>query len=123
MVLEVDGRGSQGRGERWRRRLEEEGLGLADLEDQADSVRYVLKRFPFLSSRKVGVVGAEYGGWLAALLLASSRTVKCGALTDPVMDTEILGTFNKHLPVSLSYTLTTVSPFVGAITVQVSQEV
>ena len=39
IVLQVDGRGSRGRGEDWRRRLGEEGLGLADVEDQTKSVR------------------------------------------------------------------------------------
>ena len=39
IVLQVDGRGSRGRGEDWRRRLGEEGLGLADVEDQTKSLR------------------------------------------------------------------------------------
>ena len=42
VVLEVDGRGSRGRGERWSRRLAEEGLGLADVEDQKIALRWTL---------------------------------------------------------------------------------
>ena len=38
IVLQLDGRGSSGRGEDWRRRLGEEGLGLADVEDQTKSL-------------------------------------------------------------------------------------
>ena len=39
VVLQLDGRGSRGRGEDWRRRLGEEGLGLADVEDQTRTLR------------------------------------------------------------------------------------
>ena len=39
IVLQLDGRGSRGRGEDWRRQLGEEGLGLADVEDQTKTLR------------------------------------------------------------------------------------
>ena len=39
IVLQLDGRGSRGRGEDWRRELGEEGLGLADVEDQTKTLR------------------------------------------------------------------------------------
>ena len=39
IVLQLDGRGSRGRGEDWRRELGEEGLGLADVEDQTRALR------------------------------------------------------------------------------------
>ena len=99
IVLQVDGRGSRGRGEDWRRQLGEEGLGLADVEDQTKSLRYVLDKFSFISKRRVGVLGSQYGGWLAAMILANSGAVQCGVFTDPIMQVDRLGGFNKHLPV------------------------
>ena len=41
ILLQVDGHGSRGRGEDWRRQLGEEGLGLADVEDQTKSLRSI----------------------------------------------------------------------------------
>ena len=64
-------------------------------------LRYVLDKFSFLSKRRVGVLGSQYGGWLAALVLANSGAgaVQCGVITDPMMELDRLGRFNKHLPV------------------------
>ena len=72
IVLQLDGRG---RGEDWRRRLGEEGLGLADVEDQTKSLRFVLQKFSFISKRRVGVLGSQYGGWLAAIILAKDLLI------------------------------------------------
>ena len=49
----------------------------------------------------MGVLGSQYGGWLAALVLANSGAgaVQCGVITDPMMELDRLGRFNKHLPV------------------------
>ena len=46
-------------------------------------------------------MGSQYGGWLAAMILANSGTVQCGVFTDPIMELDQLGRFNKHLPVRM----------------------
>ena len=88
----------------WRIRLELSGQQTAYCSlpslTPAD-LRYVLEKFSFISKRRVGVLGAQYGGWLAAMILANSGALQCGVFTDPIMEVDRLGRFNKHLPVSL----------------------
>ena len=64
-------------------------------------LRYVLDKFSFISKKRVGVLGSQYGGWLAAMIMANSGALQCGVFTDPIMEVDRLGRFNKHLPVSL----------------------
>ena len=79
---QVDGRGSEGRGLRWRDSL---NIGDTDVADQLQAVRYfqnpnslseqilcrkVLREHSYLDRERVAVVGANYGGFLAALMLA-----------------------------------------------------
>lgn len=83
-VLQVDGQGSQGRGEDWRRRLRGE-LGRIDVQDQLEALRWVTTNMDWVSLAHVGVVGANYGGSLA-LSLVEAAEVSCGIATNPVVD-------------------------------------
>ena len=47
------------------------------------------------------MLGSQYGGWLAAMILANSGAVHCGVFTDPIMELDQLGRFNKQLPVRM----------------------
>lgn len=85
-VIKVDGRGSEGRGLRWRDSLD---IGNTDVDDQLQAVREVLAGHSFLDSTRVAVIGTNYGGFLAALMLADrdlGRLLHCGVLTSPIFD-------------------------------------
>jgi hypothetical protein len=65
--------------------------------------RYLLSRYPWLDSERVGVMGSGYGGFLAGTLLANSRqdsssgAVKCGVMVAPITDWRLTGESNYYL--------------------------
>jgi len=52
-----------------------------------------LRRYPYLEGKRVGVMGSNYGGFLAGALLAhrQERLIKCGLLTAPIVDWRLTG--------------------------------
>ncbi|MEU5434456.1 prolyl oligopeptidase family serine peptidase [Streptomyces sp. NPDC020719] len=64
-VLSIDGRGTPGRGVRWRKAVHGDQLTPV-LEDQADAVRAAVERFWDLDGDRVGIRGWSFGGYLAA---------------------------------------------------------
>jgi dipeptidyl aminopeptidase/acylaminoacyl peptidase len=62
-----------------------------------------LRRYPFLDSKRVGVMGSNYGGFLAGSLLAhrQERLLKCGILLAPIVDWRLTGTSSRDLWTSI----------------------
>ena len=48
--------------------------------------RYIISSTSYIDRDRVGVMGTNYGGYLAAMVMAQSSIVKCGVFTSPVTD-------------------------------------
>ncbi|KAL6730322.1 hypothetical protein Aduo_001303 [Ancylostoma duodenale] len=84
-VVIIDGRGSNGRG--WKYRSAFYGaLGTVEIEDQIETIRNVLKKYPFLDARRLFVFGWSYGGFASALMVerAPEAFFKCAISGAPV---------------------------------------
>ena len=83
LVVCVDGRGTGGRGEEFKKCTY---MRLGDLEstDQIETARYLSKQ-PFVDGSKIGIWGWSYGGFMSALCLSrGSGAFKMGISVAPV---------------------------------------
>ncbi|XP_055634110.1 inactive dipeptidyl peptidase 10 isoform X2 [Toxorhynchites rutilus septentrionalis] len=84
IVTQIDGRGSSGQGyqllhEVYRR------LGTVEVSDQLEVAEYLRDSLHFVDKRRVGIWGWSYGGYTAALAMASPTTLfQCGISVAPV---------------------------------------
>ena len=101
-MAQVDGRGSEGRGLRWRDSIK---IGSTDVADQLQAVRSsvqnpnslsgqilfrnVLREHSYLDRERVAVMGSNYGGFLAALMLAD-RSNLIGKTLPKAQRTQVL---------------------------------
>lgn len=85
LVAQIDSRGSSGRG----KEFEGTGylkLGIVEIKDQADGVRYLRQR-PYIDGDRVGIFGHSYGGYMSALALVKFPDVfQVGSAGAPVTD-------------------------------------
>lgn len=77
VVLEVDYRGSAGYGRDYRADVYLH-LGGKDLDDELDGLEY-LNTLGYIDSRRVGIYGGSYGGFMALMGLFLSDKYACGA--------------------------------------------
>ena len=91
IVAEIDGRGSSGQGyqlmhEVYRR------FGTVEVSDQLEVTEYLKDTFHFVDSRRMGVWGWSYGGYIAGLALANKMDMfQCGASVSPVTSWRMYG--------------------------------
>uniref|UniRef100_A0AAG5DCG6 Venom dipeptidyl peptidase 4 n=1 Tax=Anopheles atroparvus TaxID=41427 RepID=A0AAG5DCG6_ANOAO len=84
IVTLIDGRGSSGQGyqllhEVYRR------LGTVEVSDQLEVAEYLRDSLHFVDKRRVGIWGWSYGGYTAALAMASPTSLfQCGISVAPV---------------------------------------
>jgi dipeptidyl-peptidase-4 len=85
-VLVTDGRGMPGRGPAWARAIHGDWAD-AVLEDQVDALHAVAETVPDMDLTRVGIRGASFGGYLAALAVLRRPDVFHAAIaTAPVTD-------------------------------------
>jgi dipeptidyl-peptidase-4 len=65
IVARIDTRGTGGRGKAFLGAVYRK-LGIVDIKDQADGVRYLTRR-PYIDADRVGIYGHSYGGTMSAL--------------------------------------------------------
>ncbi|KAK6729244.1 hypothetical protein RB195_006347 [Necator americanus] len=84
-VVTIDGRGSNGRGWKYRGAIYG-ALGTVEIEDQIEGVRQVMKKYPFLDAHRLSVFGWSYGGFAAALMSEKAPELffKCVISVAPV---------------------------------------
>lgn len=91
IVAEIDGRGSSGQGyqllhEVYRR------LGTVEVSDQLEVTEYLKDTFSYVDSRRMGVWGWSYGGYIAGLALANPMGMfHCGVSVSPVSSWKLYG--------------------------------
>ena len=66
VVVLIDGRGTPGRGRAWERAIRGNFIQVP-LEDQAQALQALGRRFPELDLRRVGILGWSFGGYFATM--------------------------------------------------------
>lgn len=95
IVTQIDGRGSSGQGyqllhEVYRR------LGTVEVSDQLEVAEYLRDSLHFVDKRRVGIWGWSYGGYTAALAMASPTTLfQCGVSVAPVTNWKLYGKLSR----------------------------
>ena len=86
IVFLTDGRGTPFRGSSWERAISG-NFGDIPLEDQVESLRLAGQRFPELDTKRVGIFGWSFGGYMAALaVLRRPDVYSVGVAGAPVVD-------------------------------------
>lgn len=84
IVVQIDGRGSCGQGYKLLHEVYRK-LGTVEVSDQLEVTEYLRDKFHFVDKRRMGVWGWSYGGYVAALALASPTSMfQCGISVSPV---------------------------------------
>lgn len=89
--MQIDGRGSSGQGyqllhEVYRR------LGNVEVSDQLEVSEYLRDNLHFIDGRRMAVWGWSYGGYTAALALASTQSIfQCGVSVAPITNWKFYG--------------------------------
>src|SRR3989454_7996044 len=84
-VLDLDYRGSAGHGRAWRTAIYRH-MGGADLDDQVDGARWLVRQLG-IDSTRVGIYGGSYGGFITLMAMFTRPGVfAAGAALRPVTD-------------------------------------
>ncbi len=85
VVFTMDGRGSSNRGMKFEQAVFR-NLGTTEMKDQLKGVEY-LKTLPFVDSKRMGVHGWSFGGFMTtSLMLKYPEVFKVGVAGGPVID-------------------------------------
>ena len=85
VILQVDNRGSGGRGRAFAQKVHKQ-LGKYELEDQIEAAKY-LSSLPYVDASRIGIYGHSYGGFMAALAMLDGKGVfAAGVAGSPVTD-------------------------------------
>lgn len=85
VVFDIDYRGSAGYGRDWRTDVHD-FLGGKDYEDHLDAIDYAVKNYA-VDSKRVGVYGGSYGGFMAGMLvMRAPEKIAAAAALRPVFD-------------------------------------
>ena len=91
VILQVDNRGSGGRGRAFAQKVHKQ-LGKYELEDQIAAAQY-LSSLPYVDAARIGIYGHSYGGFMAALAMLDERHVfHAGVAGSPVTDWSLYDT-------------------------------
>ncbi|MDR2927853.1 MAG: S9 family peptidase [Cytophagaceae bacterium] len=82
LVVCVDGRGTNARGEEFRKCTYMK-LGWLESDDQIETAKY-LGSLPYVDARRIAIWGWSYGGFMSALCLSRSDVFKVGIAIAPV---------------------------------------
>ena len=83
IVACVDGRGTGGRGETFKKMTYLQ-LGKMETEDQIDAARY-LGSLPFIDADRIGIFGWSYGGYMSSLCMLKGNDIfRAGIAVAPV---------------------------------------
>jgi len=85
VVMQADGRGTDGRGEEFRKCIYMQ-LGKNETDDQVAAARH-MGSFSWIDTSRIGIWGWSYGGFMALMCLTDpGRTFKLGIAVAPVTD-------------------------------------
>lgn len=94
VVLEVDGAGSFGRGQKIMGAVKQ-NLGQAEVTDQIAAARHVIQESEIVDPARVAVSGVSYGGYVVGRILSerseNKQLFRCGVAVAPVVDWRFYG--------------------------------
>lgn len=91
IVIQIDGRGSSGQGYQLLYEVYKK-LGTVEVSDQLEVTEYLRDNLHFIDGRRMGIWGWSYGGYTAALALASTQSIfQCGVSVAPVTNWKLYG--------------------------------
>ncbi len=91
IVVQVDNRGSRGRGTAFKHAVYKQ-LGKWEVHDYVQAAKY-LSTLPFVDSERIGIWGWSYGGYMSALtLLLGEGTFHAGVAIAPLTDWRLYDT-------------------------------
>lgn len=91
VVLQVDNRGSGGRGRAFAQQVHKK-LGKLELEDQIAAAQH-LASLPYVDASRIGIYGHSYGGFMAALAMLDGKGTFAAAVAgSPVTDWRLYDT-------------------------------
>ena len=67
LIARIYGRGSQGRGQKFKNEMYLK-LGVTEIDDQAAGAKY-LASLPFVDAKKIGIEGTSYGGYASVMAI------------------------------------------------------
>ncbi len=79
IVFSVDNRGTGARGRDFEKQVYKK-LGQYEVQDQIDAAKYVIERFSFIDTARVGIWGWSYGGYMSSLVLAKGSEIFSSAI-------------------------------------------
>jgi dipeptidyl-peptidase 4 len=86
IIVAVDGRGTPGRGRDWERAVFKK-FAMIPLDDQVAGLEALGKKYPELDTKRVGIYGWSFGGYMAALAVQRRPDVfRVGVAGAPVTD-------------------------------------
>ncbi len=86
IVVQVDGRGTKGRGRRFKKTIYGE-LGKKEISDIVYTATHLTTRFRFFDSSNIAIMGHSYGGYLTLMALMRYPYIfKAGIAVAPVTD-------------------------------------
>lgn len=74
IVFSVDNRGTGARGRDFEKQVYKK-LGQYEVEDQIDAAKYIMNRFDYIDTSRVGIWGWSYGGYMSSLVLAKGNDI------------------------------------------------
>ncbi len=88
ILVNIDGRGTPGRGRDWSRATDQE-LIQKPLEDQTEAITALCKRYPEMDGSRIGVFGWSFGGYFSAMAtLRRPDVFQAGVAGAPVVSWE-----------------------------------
>ena len=80
----VDGRGTGGRGEKWKKCTYKE-IGVREARDQAETARY-LGTLPYINKDRIAIWGWSYGGYMTLMSMSEAPVFHAGIAVAPPTD-------------------------------------
>ena len=74
IIFSVDNRGTGARGRDFEKQVYKK-LGQYEVQDQIDAAEYLMGRYDFIDTARVGIWGWSYGGYMSSLVLAKGSDV------------------------------------------------
>ena len=74
IVFSVDNRGTGARGREFEKQVYKR-LGQYEVQDQIDAAEYLIDRYDFIDTSRIGIWGWSYGGYMSSLVLAQGNDI------------------------------------------------
>ncbi|KAK2178658.1 hypothetical protein NP493_536g01001 [Ridgeia piscesae] len=86
IIVQVDGRGSGARGQKYLHSIYKQ-LGTLEVQDQITAVRNLTNTYPFIDKERCAIWGWSYGGFVTSHVMGDpSKVITCGIAVAPVTD-------------------------------------